>query len=287
MSYRKLVPLALVAAVALGGTNDLWAGKKDKEPKSPKKPKPEVVTQPIVKVVDLVLQDITIDDEGQLVANAVATLDIAGRVITQEIEIPLQMAGSPGAEGECDILNLALGPVHLDLLGLVVDLDDCEGGPVTVDIVGVEEPGNLLGNLLCDIAGALNGGVDLGEILGGLTDDELATVLDGLTDVLNGLLGELLDAGTTTTAAHLEDSEGHRCDILTLEIPEGIHLDLLGLQVDTSGICLDVYAVEGNGNLLGNLLCSLTNLLNNPGNNAGGQRALVKNINKILDRLGL
>jgi hypothetical protein len=26
---------------------------------------------------------------------------------------------------------------------------------------------------------------------------------------------------------------------------------------------------------------------NNPGNNAGGQRALVKNINKILDRLGL
>ena len=284
MSYRMLVPLALAAAVAVGGGNELWA-KHDKKPKEPKKPKPQVVTQPIVKLVDLVIEDITPDETGQLVANAVATLDIAGRVITQEIEIPLELGGTAGAEGACDILNLALGPVHLDLLGLNVDLDDCEGGPVTVDITGVE--GDLLGDLLCDIAGALNGGIDLGEILDGLTDEELAAVTGALTDILNNLLGQLLDAGTVTTAQHAEASAAHVCDILTLEIPEGLHLNLLGLQVDTSGICLDVYAVEGNGNLLGNLLCSLSDLLDNPGNNAGGQKALVKNINKVLDRLGL
>ena len=72
-----------------------------------------------------------------------------------------------------------------------------------------------------------------------------------------------------------------------LEIPEGLQLELLGLLVDTSGICLDVYAERGSGNLLGNLLCSLTNLLNNGGNNAGGQAALVRNITRLLDRLGL
>jgi hypothetical protein len=280
MLYRMLVPLTLVAAVAVGGGSELWAGKKDK---GAKKPKPEVVTRPIVKVVDLVIDDI-IFDEGQLIANAVATLDIAGRVITQEIEIPLELAGSPGAEVECDILNLALGPVHLDVLGLNVDLDDCEGGPVTVDIVGVE--GDLLGDLLCDIAGALNAGIDLGDILGGLTDEELAAFTGALSEILDNLLGQLLDAGTPVASPQLAASD-HRCDILTLEIPEGLHVNLLGLQVDTSGICLDVYALEGNGNLLGNLLCSLTNLLDNPGKNAGGQKALVKNINKVLDRLGL
>ena len=37
-----------------------------------------------------------------------------------------------GRAGDTDILNLSLGPVDLNLLGLDVQLDDCEGGPVTV-----------------------------------------------------------------------------------------------------------------------------------------------------------
>ena len=62
-----------------------------------------------------------------------------------------------GRHGDCDILNLDLGPIHLDLLGLVVDLDDCEGGPVEVDITAEPGSGNLLGNLLCGVARALDG----------------------------------------------------------------------------------------------------------------------------------
>jgi hypothetical protein len=285
MSFRKLVPLCLSAAVLMWGAGELVAGKKDKGDKGNKKPKPAVVTQPIVEVTNLVIESITFEDEGA-VAHAVATLNIAGRVITQDIDIPLQLTGSPGEEGACDVLNLALGPVDLDLLGLIVELDDCEDGPVTVDIVAVAG-GGLLGDLLCDIAGALNGGVDLGDILAELTDEELEALTGALTDVLNQLLTGLLATGTDVSAAAHFDTAAHRCDILTLEIPEGLSLNVLGLQVDTSGICLDVYAEEGDGHLLGNLLCSLTNLLNNPGNNAGGQRALVKNINKVLDRLGL
>ena len=105
---------------------------------------------------------------------------------------------APPAEGECDILNLVLGPVHLDLLGLVVNLDDCAGGPVTVDITAIEG-GGLLGDLLCSVAGLLDSGADLGAILEGLTDDELALLNGGIRDVLNSILGELL--ATDATAA--------------------------------------------------------------------------------------
>jgi len=51
-----------------------------------------------------------------------------------------------------NILHLSVAPLHLDLLGLVVDLDNCHGGPVTVDVNAVSGSGNLLGNLLSGIA---------------------------------------------------------------------------------------------------------------------------------------
>ena len=69
--------------------------------------------------------------------------------------------------GACDILHLELGPLNLNLLGLEVILDDCEGGPVVVDITGQRGRGNLLGNLLCGLlnSGRVNLGTTLGELL--------------------------------------------------------------------------------------------------------------------------
>ena len=49
-----------------------------------------------------------------------------------------------------------LGPVDLNILGLDVELDDCDGGPVTVDISAEAGPGNLLGNLLTGLLGILD-----------------------------------------------------------------------------------------------------------------------------------
>ena len=60
----------------------------------------------------------------------------------------------------CSILNLDLGPLNLDLLGLVVDL-----APVSLDITAVPGAGKLLGNLLCAVAGLLDGP---GNPLGGI-----------------------------------------------------------------------------------------------------------------------
>ena len=52
----------------------------------------------------------------------------------------------------CSILNLDLGPLNLDLLGLVIDLS-----AISLDITAVPGAGNLLGNLLCAVAGLLDG----------------------------------------------------------------------------------------------------------------------------------
>ena len=76
----------------------------------------------------------------------------------------------------CDILDLTLGPLHLDLLGLVVDLNE-----VHLQITAEQGPGNLLGNLLCSVAGLLdNTG---GSGLNGL--------LQSIANLLNQILGAL------------------------------------------------------------------------------------------------
>jgi len=60
----------------------------------------------------------------------------------------------------CDILHLELGPLDLNLLGLVVHLDK-----IVLDIDAQSGPGNLLGNLLCAVANLLNGGGPLSQLV--------------------------------------------------------------------------------------------------------------------------
>jgi len=74
------------------------------------------------------------------------------------------------ATGSCQILDLTLGPLDLNLLGLMVHLDT-----VHLNITAQSGPGNLLGNLLCAVAGLLdaNGGANalvrlLNQLVGGL-----------------------------------------------------------------------------------------------------------------------
>lgn len=71
------------------------------------------------------------------------------------------------------------------------------------------------------------------------------------------------------------------CDILFLDIGP-IFLDLLGLQIDLSQIVLDIDAVSGAGNLLGNLLCAIVGLLD-PGT---GLLNFLGDLGRLLDLLG-
>ena len=96
---------------------------------------------------------------------------------------PSQLAapGAPSPQqvaGSCSILHLDLGPLDLNLLGLIVHLDE-----VVLDVSAQPGNGNLLGNLLCAITNLLNG-VNLGNILQG-------AITNVLTNLLNNLLGAL------------------------------------------------------------------------------------------------
>jgi hypothetical protein len=66
-------------------------------------------------------------------------------------------------QATCPILDLDIGPIHLDLLGLVIDLNE-----INLDIVAQSGPGQLLGNLLCALVGILDGD-PLGDLAGILT----------------------------------------------------------------------------------------------------------------------
>jgi hypothetical protein len=122
---------------------------------------------------------------------------------------------------------------------------------------------------------------DLGTLTGVLT-------LTGF-DVVNG---QLVAVGTLT--ATLKDAAGNvigtitrtitvplqvtgSCTILHLDI-QPISLNLLGLQVTTSEIVIDITAVSGPGNLVGNLLCAVAHLLDNPSSILQGVANLLDNI---------
>jgi hypothetical protein len=72
------------------------------------------------------------------------------------------------------------------------------------------------------------------------------------------------------------------CDILFLDLGP-IFLDVLGLTVDLSQITLDINAVAGAGNLLGNLLCALVGLLD--GGPLSAILQIIQQINAILSSL--
>jgi hypothetical protein len=98
-------------------------------------------------------------------------------------------------QGTCQILDLVLGPLHLDLLGLVVDLyGQTKSDPVHVSITG--EPGHgLLGDLLCSLAGGgnVNSLAQLQSLLQSLgvslTDAQLNSLLTqlGIGNLAGGL----------------------------------------------------------------------------------------------------
>ena len=126
---------------------------------------------------------LTQDAAGGLLASGVFTGTANGTAFTQAFsDVPVGITSGTGAaageigtmaheSGGCGVLFLDLGPLHLDVLGLVVDL-----APVVLDISAVPGPGNLLGNLLCAVTGLLDGAGLLGQVSGLL--DRINTILD-------------------------------------------------------------------------------------------------------------
>jgi hypothetical protein len=110
-----------------------------------------------------------LNEAGQLVANGTFTGTANGVTLTDALSSVVVTTAATGAT--CPILDLTLGPLHLDLLGLVVDLNQ-----VHLTITAQQGPGNLLGNLLCSVAHLLDSG-------------GTNTAIQNLLNILNGLLG--------------------------------------------------------------------------------------------------
>ena len=202
---------------------------------------------------------------GGLVAN--------GLLGTTPFQAPITLTPQAGpTPGACPILNLALGPINLSLLGLNVDTSE-----ICLDITA-QRGGGLLGDLLCGIANLLNGGLNLGDILGQLSPQQLGTLTNGLTQLLNQVFTRLTSSQAVVGAS---------CDILNLSLGP-LDLNLLGLRVELDDcnngpVTVDVTATPGAG-LLGDLLCGLSNLLNPAG--GGNPNAILSTLTRIAGVIG-
>ncbi|VXC51644.1 ABC transporter substrate-binding protein [Arthrobacter sp. 8AJ] len=105
--------------------------------------------------------------QGTLTDLAGVATPVSQTVTTTAAAAPTTNAAT-ATGGGCDIVNLVLGPLHLDVLGLNVDLNQ-----VVLDLVAQSGAGKLVGNLLCAVTGLLDGG----------------NGLSGLANLLNRLLG--------------------------------------------------------------------------------------------------
>jgi hypothetical protein len=133
---------------------------------------------PIAGTVDGVAQTLTgtlaitrfATQQNQLVAIGTLTAtvrDATGnivRTIVSQVTVPVTTAN-----GTCTILHLQLGPLDLNVLGLLIHLDR-----IVLDI-SAQPGGGLLGDLLCAIAGLLDP-LTLGQQLVNLLNQILAAL---------------------------------------------------------------------------------------------------------------
>jgi hypothetical protein len=101
-----------------------------------------------------------VNNQGQLVANGILT-GVLTNATGQSTSV-VQTVALPAAvtQATCEILHLDLGPLNLNILGLQIDLSR-----IVLDITAQSGAGNLLGNLLCGIAGLLDSPGGLARLL--------------------------------------------------------------------------------------------------------------------------
>ncbi len=111
---------------------------------------------------------------GQVVANGTLSgtlVDSLGTVLGTLTNVPFT-APIAASQSGCTILTLDLGPLHLFLLGLTIDLS-----AIHLNITALPGAG-LLGDLLCAVDNLLNGGGNL---------NALSQLLNNVLRILSGL----------------------------------------------------------------------------------------------------
>lgn len=116
----------------------------------------------------------TLTDENGVMTGIVRNFSLP--VVLPTSAAATSAAARPGVviQAICPILNLVLGPLDLNLLGLIIHLDQ-----VVLDITA-DSAGGLLGALLCAIAGLLGSGSPLEQVL-----NQLVALLNQILDILS------------------------------------------------------------------------------------------------------
>jgi hypothetical protein len=221
---------------------------------------------------------------GQLVAQVsvkgTVTTAAGTQTVSTEATTPAQ------ASGTCNILNLHLAPLHLNLLGLVVDTSD-----IYLTITGQTGQGLLLGNLLCAISGLFHTPGPLANLLNSLLAGIAATLATVNTHFVasNGQLYAVTTSGGKVVGIAPAQVSG-TCSVLNLTLGP-LHLNLLGLIIDLNGgvdsttgntLPITVTITGQQGTLLGGLVCGIANLLNGPNPNLSSVATLLNTLFALL-----
>ena len=158
------------------------------------------------------------------------------------------------AQRICPVLDLTLGPLDLNLLGLMVHLD-------TVHLtITADSNGGLLGSLLCSLAGRGGGGLATMKAAKTLTSAATRSGLATKGVRLSAPIYQTTSSNGTTTLSTTK-SPMAICTVLDLTLGP-LDLNLLGLIVHLSGAAPTdpvhlLITADSNGGILGSLLCSL------------------------------
>jgi hypothetical protein len=166
--------------------------------------------------------------------------DVRGpAVVRKAFTARLRKGGTKFASTQriCDVLELDLRRLHLELLGLIVDLDRVH---LTIR---ADSNGGVLGALFCSIAGANATPAQLQRTAARMTRAGRA---NGLNKGVAGFRAQVAPGFAQT---------GNICPILDL-ILGPLDLNLLGLLIHLDRVHLTITAERGGG-VLGDLFCSL------------------------------
>jgi Domain of unknown function (DUF4214) len=201
--------------------------------------------------------------------------NVLGSVVTLLNSASLSVANVNTASGPLSsstttattpVLSLHVAPVHLNLLGALVDTS-----PIDLTITAQSGNGLILGNVITDLANLFNP-----PLPSQLNLNDINTKLEQLLNELNAQIPGIPSAPSTppTSAPGSEQ-------VLALSVPP-LDLNLLGLLLTTSQIQVNASATTGNGELLGNVL---TTLLNTLGATPQNLTTLNDNLNALLAKV--
>lgn len=155
------------------------------------------------------------------------------------------------AQRICPVLDLRLGPLDLNLLGLMVHLDQVH---LTIT---ADSNGGLLGSLLCSLSGRSPLGLQAAKLTRAAKRSGLATKGVSVTAPIYQASGSGGGSGLTATPGAIRPMA--ICTVLELTLGP-LDLNLLGLMVHLSGAGPNdpvhlLITANSEGGILGSLLC--------------------------------